>query len=111
MGFLQWFVMAALALVVFVVQVVAFIDAVRRPDKGYRAEGRVPKAGWLAILAFAAALGFLGLPQGWMQGGFMFGSFLNIIAVAPAIIYWVSVRPRLQPYGTGNKPRGPQSGW
>ena len=111
MGFLQWFVMAVLALAVFVVQVVALVDAARRPDSGYRAEGRVPKVGWLAILGVAAALGFLGLPQGWLQGGFMFGSFLNIIAVAPALIYWVSVRPRLQPYGTGGKPRGPRSGW
>jgi len=110
-GFLQWFVMASLSLVVFLAQVVAFVDAARRPDSGYKAEGRVPKAGWLAILGFAAAIGFLGLPQGWLQGGFMFGSFVNVMAVTPAIIYWVSVRPRLLPYGTGNKPRGPQGGW
>ena len=48
----------------------------------------------------------------WLHGGgFMFGSFLNIIAVAPAIIYWVSLRPRLLPYSAGNRPRGPQGGW
>ena len=74
-------------------------------------EAFAPKAGWLAILGVAAALGFLGLPQGWLQGGFMFGSFLNIIAVAPAIIYWVSLRPRLLPYSSRNRPRGPQGGW
>ncbi|WP_245993033.1 DUF2516 family protein [Xylanimonas allomyrinae] len=37
-------------------------------------------------------------------------TFLNLIALAPALIYWYDVRPAIKPYGTGGprKPQGPQ---
>jgi hypothetical protein len=100
---LVWFV---LNLVVFVVQAVAFVDAVRRPAKGFVAEGKLTKNIWLLILGIAAALGLLALTGVGM-------GFLNVFAVAPSIIYWVDVRPRLQPYGTGGgrRPQGPTGGW
>ncbi|GHH76802.1 DUF2516 family protein [Promicromonospora soli] len=106
-GALQQFVFIGLGLIVFAVQVVALVDAIRRPAHAYKSEGKLSKPIWLAILGAAAAFGLLGLPPSY----FTADSFLNVIAVVPAIIYWADVRPRLQPYGTGNKPRGPQGGW
>ncbi|AEG45384.1 DUF2516 family protein [Isoptericola variabilis] len=104
----QFFVMMALSLAVFAVQVVAFVDALRRPARAFTAEGKLSKNVWLLILGIAAAIGLLGIPTG-RGGGF---GFLNIIAVTPAIIYWVDVRPRIRPYGGGgNRPQGPSGGW
>jgi hypothetical protein len=108
-GTIQLIVVAVLAFVVFAVQVVALADAARRPASAYTAEGKLSKNVWLIILGVAALIGLLGLPPSYMTSG----SFLNLIAVAPAVIYWVDVRPRIRPYGNGGsrKPRGPQGGW
>lgn len=108
MGSLQYLVFAALAVVVFVVQLVAFVDAVRRPAHAFVSEGKLKKNIWLIILGVALVIGFLGLPPAMMTSP----SFFNVIAVAPAMIYWVDVRPRIQPYGTGKRrPQGPTGGW
>ncbi|MGF0118133.1 DUF2516 family protein [Promicromonospora sp. Marseille-Q5078] len=108
-GALQYFVLGALALVVFVVQLVAFVDAARRPARAYVSEGKLKKNIWLIILGVAAIIGLLGLPPTYMTST----SFFNVIAVTPAIIYWVDVRPKIQPYGTGGgrRPQGPTGGW
>ena len=109
LGSLQFLVLAALAVVVFVVQAVAFVDAARRPANAYVSEGKLKKNIWLIILGVAAVIGFLGLPPAMMTST----SFFNVIAVAPAIIYWGDVRPKIQPYGTGGgrRPQGPTGGW
>jgi len=109
LGSLQFFVLAALAVVVFVVQLVAFVDAARRPAKAFVSEGKLTKNIWLIILGVAGVIGFLGLPPSFVTAG----SFLNVIATAPAIIYWVDVRPKIQSYGTGGgrRPQGPTGGW
>ena len=106
-GALQTFVFIVLGVIVFAVQVVALVDAIRRPAHAYTSEGKLSKPIWLGILGVAAVFGLLGLPPSFITAS----SFLNVIAVVPAIVYWADVRPRLQPYGTGNKPRGPQGGW
>lgn len=108
-GALQYVVLVALALAVFAVQVVALVDAARRPAGAYTAEGKLTKPIWLAILAVAAVIGLLGLPPAMLTST----SFLNVIAAAPAIVYWVDVRPRIKPYGSGGprRPQGGQGGW
>lgn len=106
-GALQTFVFIVLGVIVFAVQVIALVDAIRRPANAYTSEGKLSKPIWLGILGVAAVFGLLGLPPSFITAS----SFLNVIAVVPAIVYWADVRPRLQPYGTGNKPRGPQGGW
>lgn len=88
---------------VLIALVVALVDAVRRPDHGYKAEGKLDKTKWLLILGFAGVVSVLGALQ-------MIGVFLNLIAIVPAAIYWVDVRPRLLRYGTGNGPRRPGGG-
>jgi hypothetical protein len=106
---LQLLVLAGLAIVVFVVQLWALVDALRRPAHGYKAEGKLSKPIWLLILGVAAVLGFLGLPTGGGTGNAM--GFLNIIAVVAAIVYLVDVRPKLRAYGTGKGRRQGPSGW
>ena len=107
-GSLQWIVYLALTLVVFGVQLFALIDAIRRPASAFTAEGKLTKPIWLAILGVAAALGFLSLPIGGPNLG-----FIGLIAVVAAIVYLVDVRPRLQPYGNGrgNGSGGRPGGW
>ncbi|WP_338403927.1 DUF2516 family protein [Cellulosimicrobium arenosum] len=95
-GSLQWIIYLLLTLVVFATQVFALVDAVRRPASAFTAEGKLSKPIWLTILGVAAALGFLSLPLGGPNLG-----FIGIIAVVAAIVYLVDVRPRLQPYGNG----------
>lgn len=108
-GAIQYLVSDLLALVVFVVQLVAFVDAVRRPARAFVAEGKLKKNIWLIILGVTMLIGFLGLPP--MRATSM--SFFNVISVVAAIVYWVDVRPRIQPYGTGGgrRPQGPTGGW
>lgn len=105
-GALQQLIFAVLAFTVFAVQVVALVDAARRPARGFEAEGKLTKPIWLIILGIAATLGVLGLPPSYLTAG----SFLNLLAVVPAIIYWVDVRPRLKAYGPG-RGGGSQGGW
>jgi len=107
-GSLQWIVYLALTLVVFGTQLFALVDAIRRPAGAFTAEGKLTKPIWLVILAVAAALGFLSLPIGGPNLG-----FLGLVAVVAAIVYLVDVRPRLQPYGNGrgNGSSGRPGGW
>ncbi|MFV2145080.1 DUF2516 family protein [Isoptericola sp. G70] len=106
---LQFYVLAALAVVVFVVQVWALIDALRRPAHGFVAEGKLKKPIWLLILGVAVVLGFLGLPSGGSAGNAV--GFLNIIAVVASIVYLVDVRPKLRAYGPGKGRSQGSSSW
>ncbi|WP_402468352.1 DUF2516 family protein [Isoptericola aurantiacus] len=107
-GNLQLYVLIALAIVVFAVQVYALFDAARRPARGYTAEGKLSKPIWLLILGVAAALGFLGLPS---PIALTSRGFLNVIAVVAALVYLVDVRPRLLAYGTGKGRSQGSGGW
>ena len=103
LGTVQWFVITVISLVVLAALVVALVDAARRPPRAFEVEGKLTKQKWLLILGFATVVGVLGALG-------LISVFLNLIAVAPALIYWVDVRPRLQSHGTGGSrgPRGPQ---
>ncbi|RPF19746.1 DUF2516 family protein [Myceligenerans xiligouense] len=92
---------------VLIALVIVLVDAARRPDNGYRSEGKLDKTKWLLILGFAGMVALLGALG-------MIGVFLNLVAVVPAAIYWVDVRPRLLRYGTGGGPQRPggnSGGW
>ncbi len=102
LDYFRGFVVLIISLAVLVVAVIALLDAVRRPERAFASEGKLTKNNWLLILgagALFALLGALGL----------IGIVLNIVAIAPAVIYWVDVRPAIKPYGNG-RPRnqGPQ---
>jgi len=102
LDFFRWAVVHLIALVVIVVAVIALLDAARRPERAFSSEGKLTKNRWLLILGAGALFALLGLLQ-------LIGVVLNIVAIAPAVIYWVDVRPAIKPYGTG-RPRnqGPQ---
>ncbi|MEV7961564.1 MULTISPECIES: DUF2516 family protein [Oerskovia] len=105
-GGAQWLVLVILAVVVFAAQAFALVDALRRPANGFTAEGKLTKPIWSAILGVAAAIGFLGLPPLMLTSS----SFLNLLALVPAFIYLVDVRPRLKSYGFGRGSGGNRGG-
>jgi hypothetical protein len=105
-GGAQLLVLILLAIVVFAAQAFALIDALRRPANAFTAEGKLTKPIWSAILGVAAAIGFLGLPPMMLTST----SFLNLLAVVPAFIYLVDVRPRLTSYGFGRGGSGRSGG-
>jgi hypothetical protein len=107
-GGFQFLVLVVLAVVVVVMQVAAVADAASTPTRAFTAEGKLTKPIWLAILGVALALGILGLPPMMLTSA----TFLNLLAAIPAAIYWVDVRPRVQPYRRrrGSGPRSP-GGW
>ncbi|PZR51682.1 DUF2516 domain-containing protein [Xylanimonas oleitrophica] len=105
-GSFQLLLIAVLAVGIVAFQVVALVDAVRRPQRAFAAEGKQTKQRWLLFLGIALVIGVLGLPPSYVTA-----PILNLISLAPAVIYWVDVRPAIKPYGTGNgprRPRGPQ---
>ncbi|MFH5821831.1 DUF2516 family protein [Georgenia sp. AZ-5] len=100
---LQQYVMLALALVLFGIEVWALVDAARRPAAAFVAAGKRTKNFWLVLTGVAAAVGFVGI------GGSV--GFLQFIAVVPAGVYLADVRPAVSGYGRGQRrpPRG--GGW
>lgn len=100
---LRVLVALAIALGVLIMAVVALADAARRPARAYDVEGKASKKIWLLILGAGGVFALLGILG-------MISPVLNLIAVAPAVVYWVDVRPRIRPYGTGGprRPQGPQ---
>jgi hypothetical protein len=102
LDYFRGFVVLIIALAVMVMAVIALLDAVRRPERAFASEGKLTKNKWLLILGAGALFALLGLLG-------LVGIVLNIVAIAPAVIYWVDVRPAIKPYGTG-RPRnqGPQ---
>jgi nitric oxide reductase large subunit len=104
---LQALVTLAIGWGVLIALVIVLLDASRRPAHGFRSEGKLDKTKWMLILGFAGVVALLGALG-------MIGVFLNLVAVVPAAIYWVDVRPRLLRYGTGGGPQRPggnTGGW
>jgi hypothetical protein len=93
-------------LAIIVMKAVVLIDASLRRADAYRAAGKMTKPGWLIILTLALVADLL-------VGGIT--SFLTIIGVVVAIVYWVDVRPALkQVSGKGSKNgqhMGPYGPW
>ena len=97
----------AVAIVMFVVEVWAFADAVRRPAAAYAAAGKLTKQLWLIILGVALLFGLGGAVQ-----------FVSILAMLPIIgfiaaaVYLADVRPAVrQNGGGGSSSSGPYGPW
>jgi Protein of unknown function (DUF2516) len=101
---LDWF-FQALAIVAFVVEVWALIDAFRRPGPAFVASSKQTKPLWLVILAVAAVIGL-----GGAVGELSLLSFLPIIAFVAAAIYLTDVRPKVREF-RGGSPPGPYGPW
>ncbi|MEV0403500.1 DUF2516 family protein [Actinoallomurus sp. NPDC050550] len=102
-GNLFWVV----AIAAFIVEVWAFVDAVRRPAGAYSAAGKLTKQLWLIILGVALLFGLAGAVR-----------FVSIIQMLPVIgfiaaaVYLADVRPAVRQYGRGgSSSSGPYGPW
>lgn len=99
-NYLFWF----LAIVAFVVEVWALIDAVRTPNAAFTSAGKLDKTKWLLILGVANVVGL-----GGAANFITLLSFLPIVAFIAAAVYLADVRPAVTPYRKGGG-RGGRSG-
>ncbi len=90
--------MLALTAGCFAVEIWAFVDCLRRPDRAFTSEGKKTRKFWALLLGVVMLLGFVGLEPPFGRG---FGLTTLIIAI-PAFIYFADVRPAIAPYGFGN---------
>lgn len=104
----QLLVFFALYLLVFVMAVVALVDAARRPPEAFVRAGKRTKGFWLAVLGLAAAVSFVSLPPLGASLG-----FLVLLAAVGAGVYLADVRPALGPHRRGGPGAGGASrgGW
>jgi hypothetical protein len=101
------YLFVALSLAAFVVEAVAFIDAIIRPAQAYTAVGKQTKTIWMLILGVALVLG-LAAAAGY---GIGITNFLAVAAFVAAAIYMVDVRPKVKEFrrggGSSSGPYGP----
>ena len=102
---LFWF-FEALMLAAVVVEVWAFVDAVRRPAGSFPAAGKQTKQLWLIILGVAAVVGLASVAY-----GVSLISILPIVAFVAAAIYMVDVRPKVREFKGGGTSSGPYGPW
>ena len=98
--------MDLLFLVLLVFKVFTLIDAAMRPQTAYVATGKQTKQFWLIILALTVIVDLV-------FGGLL--SFLSLIGLIAAIVYFVDVRPALREIGGpgrgGKRNMGPYGPW
>ena len=96
---LSWF-FTALWAAAFVVEVWAFVDAIRRPAPAFPAAGKLTKPLWL-IITGVASVAYSASPL----------SIFPIVAFVAAAIYLADVRPKVREFkssgGTSSGPYGP----
>ena len=99
---MQAWALVALGVVLFLVEVFAFVEALRGSAVMYQAHGKLTKPIWVAITAIAAVLGFvsfqfpIGLP--------------GILAIVAAGVFLADVRPLVRP-GSSKNNDGPYGPW
>jgi hypothetical protein len=95
------------AIIAFIVEIWAFIDAVRRPAAAYTAAGKLSKQLWLIILGVALLFGVAGA-----VGFVSIIQMLPIIGFIAAAVYLADVRPAVRQYGRGgSSSSGPYGPW
>ncbi|HEX9064315.1 MAG TPA: DUF2516 family protein [Streptosporangiaceae bacterium] len=104
LNWLNW----ALVVAAFLVEVWAFVDALRRPTGAFPAAGKQTKPLWLIITGVAFAVGLFSAAE-----NVSLLAFLPIIAFIAAAIYLTDVRPKVRETGSGGSSRhqGPYGPW
>jgi Protein of unknown function (DUF2516) len=97
-----------IAIVAFIVEIWAFIDAVRRPSTAYVAAGKLTKQKWLLILGVALVFGLAGA-----VALVTVIQMLPVIAFIASAVYLADVRPAVRQYGGGggSSNMGPYGPW
>lgn len=102
-----------LGLAALIVEVAAFVIALKAPAGAYVAAGKLTKPAWVAITAVAMVIGLGAAPV--IGSGRPFGGLLSIASVVASLVFIVDVRPALKPYQGRPGPRssGPDrpGGW
>jgi hypothetical protein len=103
---LFWF-FEVLSVAALVVEVWAFVDALRRPGPAFVAASKQTKPLWLVILGVATVIGL------WSStlGGPSLVSLLPIVAFVAAAIYLTDVRPKVREFRGGSSSSGPYGPW
>ena len=108
---LDWFFWA-LAVAALIVEVWAFVDAVRRPTAAFPAAGKQTKPLWLIILGVAGAIGLYSATRTQVQGITIVVSILPVAAFIAAAIYLTDVRQKVREIGRGGSSHhGPYGPW
>jgi hypothetical protein len=94
-----------LAMVAFIVEAWAFIDAITRPAQAFVAAGKQSKKIWLIILGVAFVLGLYAAAYGGVTG------ILSVAAFVAAAIYLADVRPKVKEFRGGSSSSGPYGPW
>lgn len=104
-----------LAVVAFVVEAWALVDAITRPKAAFaaaatmsdNAAGRLTKPIWLIILGVAFVLGLYSAAYGGVTG------FLSVLAFVAAAVYLAGVRPKVCEYSkrSSRSSTGPYGPW
>lgn len=105
---IQLVVYLALYLTVFLMCLVALIDAARRTPRSFVDAGKRTKGFWVLVLLVALAVAFVAIP--WPVG---IGE-LRFLAVGSAVaagVYLADVRPAVDRYSGGGRSSGPRGGW
>lgn len=97
-GGATYYILLALAVVVVLFAIVAFVHAARMRADAFVAADKLTKPIWLLILGLAAVLNATVLLFG---GGA--GALLALAGLVGTIVYWVDVKPRLEQV---TRPRG-----
>lgn len=100
-GVIQTYLFLGLTLVGVGIEVAALVHALRTAPASFTAADKRTKTFWVAILAVATAVGFLGIPP--PLGRSVLPVFLVLIACVPAGIYLADVRPAVARYGRGRR--------
>ena len=102
---LSWF-FTALWFAALVVEVWAFVDALRRPGPAFPAAGKLTKPLWLIILGVACVVGLASLAYSASPL-----SLFPIVAFVAAGIYLADVRPKVREFKSGGTSSGPYGPW
>ena len=110
---LQYYIVLALTLFAFGVEVWALADAVRQRKGSFVAAGKLTKQLWLIILAVATALRPARPDQRARERRHHQPlGILSIVAVVAAAVYLTDVRPAVrQTRGGGGRRSGPYGPW
>lgn len=96
-----------LAIIAFLMEAFALLDAIRRPAPAFPAANKQTKKMWVIILALATLFGF--------AAATVFLDVLGIFSIASviaAVIYLADVRPAVRAMGGGdNRRMGPYGPW
>ena len=102
---LAWF-FDALWLAALVVEVWAFVDALRRPTPAFTAANKLTKPLWLIITGVACVVGLASLAYSALPL-----SLFPIVAFVAAAIYLADVRPKVREFKSGGTSSGPYGPW